>query len=146
MNIRSILFSKKPMLILGKYAVFAGISMMVNLGSQYIVNHSFSFKYTIYIALIVGTGLGLVVKYLLDKRYIFFFIADSSVKDFKTFILYTTMGLVTTGIFWGMELLFHYFGDTEAAKYWGGFLGLLVGYSIKYFLDKKLVFQKMRSN
>lgn len=144
-RIRAFLHSKKPPLIIIKYIIFAGISMMVNLGSQYLVNNSFIFRYTIYLALVVGTGLGLTVKYILDKRYIFFFVADSSMKDLKTFILYTTMGLATTGIFWGMELLFHLLVDTEIAKYWGGFLGLLIGYSIKYILDRKLVFQKMKS-
>lgn len=139
------LHSKKPLQIIIKYIIFAGISMVVNLGSQFLVNSSFTSRYSVYFALVVGTGLGLVVKYILDKRYIFFFVADSSIKDFKTFLLYTTMGLVTTGIFWSMELLFHFLGDTESAKYWGGFLGLLIGYSIKYVLDRKLVFQKMES-
>ena len=67
-------------------------------------------------AVAAGTLVGLVVKYLLDKRWIF---ADTStgVKAHgKKFSLYTAMGLVTTAIFWGTETAFWLMWQTDAMR------------------------------
>jgi putative flippase GtrA len=91
--------------------------------------------------MIVGTGVGLVVKYVLDKRYIFRFRARDAAHDGKTFFLYTVMGLATTAIFWGFELGFDYLFATKQMRYMGGVLGLAIGYLVKYNLDKHYVFR-----
>lgn len=66
----------------------------------------------------------------------------SKLKDFQTFLLYSSMGIVTTLIFWGFELGFYFlFLEWELAKYIGGLIGLFIGYTIKYFLDKRFVFK-----
>ena len=56
------------------------------------------------------------------------------------FFLYTCMGLVTTMIFWGTELSFEFLFHTRAMRYTGGLIGLVIGYIIKYHLDRHFVF------
>jgi putative flippase GtrA len=98
-------------------------------------------KFDIAIAMAFGTMIGLVVKYVLDKRYIFRFRARNAVHDGQTFFLYTAMGLATTVIFWGFELGFHYLFETKQMRYLGGIMGLAIGYLTKYYLDKRYVFR-----
>lgn len=93
------------------------------------------------LSIFAGTGIGLVVKYILDKRYIFRFRARSAAHDGQTFLLYTVMGLATTAIFWGFEFSFHHLFDTKAMRYLGGVIGLAIGYLSKYHLDKRFVFR-----
>ena len=58
-----------------KYTIFAIISMLSNLSTQRIVDFAIenviSEKYAIYISMFFGTLAGLVIKYILDKKYIF---------------------------------------------------------------------------
>ena len=88
----------------------------------------------------MGTGVGLAIKYLLDKRYIFRFRAANVAHDTRTFALYTAMGLATTVIFWGFEFGFHHLFATREMRYLGGVIGLAIGYVAKYHLDKRYVF------
>ena len=82
-----------------KYAIFALVATSVNLASQDVVTRLYAGSYSIGLAILVGTAVGLVVKYLLDKRYIFSFTPNSLSHDGKIFVLYTVMGLATTVIF-----------------------------------------------
>ena len=83
------------------YAIFALIATAANIGAQDLVIRTYSGAFDILASVVVGTGVGLVVKYILDKRYIFRFRARSVAHDTQTFALYTVMGLATTVIFWG---------------------------------------------
>jgi len=56
-------------------------------------------------------------------------------------MLYTYVGIFTTCIFWGTELLFDLLLKTDSARYIGAIVGLSIGYAIKYFLDKRFVFK-----
>lgn len=123
-----------------KYTLFSALSIIVNLGSQAIIFLLSSQWYNFYIALIVGTGSGLVLKYMLDKKYIFYHIPRSKSDDIKKFTLYTMMGGITTFIFWVVEYLFFKFVPMEFSQYIGGGIGLIIGYYIKYKLDKRFVF------
>ena len=89
----------------------------------------------------MGTGFGLVVKYILDKKYIFQYKTETPAHNRQIFFLYTIMGILTTMIFWGFELGFHYFFQTKEMRYLGGILGLMIGYICKYYLDKRYVFK-----
>jgi len=105
----------------------------------------FSFQFyggfaSIYLALFIGTVAGLIVKYILDKKFIFYHVSSCKVDNVKSFGLYSLMGVFTTIIFWGVEIGFDVIFDDENAKYIGGLIGLAIGYVIKYFLDKKYVF------
>ena len=95
-----------------------------------------------YISLGFGTFAGLVTKYILDKKFIFYYNSSNLRSDLKKFILYSTMGVLTTLIFWGTELSFYYLFEFNYAKFVGGAIGLIMGYLVKYYLDKKYVFNK----
>lgn len=122
------------------YAAFALIAIAANIGAQNLVLHVYGGAYDILASVVVGTGVGLIVKYILDKRYIFHFQACSVAHDTQTFALYTIMGLATTVIFWGFEFSFHYIFETKEMRYLGGVIGLAIGYVIKYHFDKRYVF------
>jgi len=88
----------------------------------------------------LGTLAGLVAKYLLDKKFIFYHTPKDKKEDAKNFMLYSFMGVFTTIIFWGTEIAFDTLSCHPYAKYIGAIVGLSIGYIIKYFLDKKYVF------
>ena len=113
----------------------------INIGAQYISLSIYSAQYSIYLAMFWGTLAGLIIKYILDKKYIFQFQTKDIKEDSFKFILYSLMGVITTLIFWGFELAFNALFPYAEAKYVGAILGLSVGYIIKYRLDKKFVFQ-----
>lgn len=124
-----------------RYILFAIISTIVNLLFQYASFAVYSGFLSIYVAMFFGTLSGLIVKYVLDKKYIFFHTPKSKKDDGKKFILYSLMGVFTTFIFWGFELGFDYAFESKNAKYLGAVVGLSIGYITKYFLDKKFVFK-----
>lgn len=126
-----------------KYASFAAIATAVNISTQYISMKMYNGDYKLYIAILFGTLTGLIVKYLLDKKYIFYYNSENKRDDFQKFILYSLMGIVTTFVFWGTELSFNYIFDFDTAKYIGAAIGLTIGYISKYFLDKKFVFNEV---
>lgn len=124
-----------------KYAIFALIATAANIGAQDLAIRTYSGAFNILASVVVGTGVGLVVKYILDKRYIFRFRARNVSHDTQTFALYTVMGLATTVVFWGFELGFHHIFETKEMRYLGGVIGLTIGYLTKYHLDKRYVFR-----
>lgn len=124
------------------YSIFALIATAANICAQDIVIRTYSGALDVLASIIVGTGAGLVVKYILDKRYIFRFRAQNLAHDTRTFALYTVMGLVTTVVFWGFEFAFHHIFETKEMRYLGGIIGLAIGYLTKYHLDKQFVFPK----
>ena len=127
-------------MIIVKYAFFAVISTLFNLGFQYLSLHIYNGVASLYMAMSSGTLAGLVIKYLMDKKWIFYHTTNNKKDDAKKFILYSCVGGVTTAIFWGTEVVFHYLFVNPSSKYVGAILGLMVGYVLKYFLDKKYVF------
>jgi putative flippase GtrA len=123
------------------YTILALIATVANIGAQDLVIRGYSGAFDVALSMVVGTGVGLVVKYILDKRYIFCFRARDAVHDGQTFILYSVMGLATTVIFWGFEFGFHHIFATKETRYLGGVIGLAIGYLAKYHLDKRFVFR-----
>ncbi len=123
------------------YAIFALIATAANVGAQDLVIRTYSGALDILISVIAGTGVGLIVKYLLDKRYIFRFRPRNVAHDTQTFAIYAAMGLATTTIFWGFEFGFHHMFETKEMRYLGAVIGLGVGYLAKYHLDKRYVFR-----
>ena len=122
------------------YAFLAMIATATNIGAQELAIRTYSGSYDVLLSVIVGTGVGLSVKYVLDKRYIFRFRARNVAHDSWTFVLYTVMGLATTVIFWGFEFGFNHVFATKEMRYLGGVIGLAIGYLTKYHLDKRFVF------
>jgi len=126
------------------YAALALIATAVNIFAQDLVIQCYSGAFAVTLSIAAGTGVGLVTKYILDKRYIFHFKAHSVTHDGRTFAIYTSMGLVTTFIFWGIELGFERLFHDKALRYTGAIIGLGTGYFTKYHLDKRYVFIKAR--
>lgn len=123
-----------------RYALFALIATLANLASQAVSLRTLEDPWALPASILVGTAVGLAVKYVLDKRWIFGFASRDWQHEGGTALRYTLTGIFTTLIFWGMELTFHFAFGTEAMRYLGGALGLAIGYLTKYRLDKKFVF------
>ncbi|WP_397542648.1 GtrA family protein [Roseovarius salis] len=128
--------------LIARYTLFAVAAVVVNLATQRLVLAMSwpSPGFGLAAAIAAGTLTGLVVKYLLDKRWIFFDLDNGLASHGRKFALYTAMGLVTTAIFWGSETLFWLIWRTDAMREVGAVLGLTVGYVTKYHLDKRFVF------
>lgn len=127
------------------YAMFAAISIGANLGSQSLAFHLYQGLFAVPLfavplSVCVGTGVGLVVKYLLDKAWIFRYEHRSVAHGMRTFTMYVAMGLGTTLVFWSVEFTANALFHGEAARLAGGALGLVIGYVTKYHLDKRFVF------
>ena len=87
---------------------------------------------------------GLLIKFVLDKKFIFL---EKNIKyknDGLIFSLYSFMGIISTSIFWGTETIFWLIWQNENMRELGAVLGLSLGYSIKYNLDKRFVFNQKK--
>lgn len=125
-----------PRLIL-RYGAFAVLAVLVNLAVQRGV---LAIGFGLLVALVAGTAAGLVVKYVLDKVWIFGDRADGVAAEGRKFTLYTLMGVATTAIFWGVEAAAWAIWQTDLAREAGAVLGLSIGYVVKYRLDRRFVF------
>lgn len=132
------------------YAAFAVLATAANLAAQGAAGDLLGAPpggvgAAYWLALAFGTGVGLVVKYALDKRWIFRDRATGLKAHGRRFGLYTVMGLATTAVFWGVQTAFVLIWRSEAALMLGGALGLAIGYVVKYRLDKRFVFTPGRA-
>lgn len=127
------------------YTAFAMVATFCNIIAQDISSYIYVGNFYIFISIFVGTGVGLIVKYILDKKYIFKYKTHNTKHDGKVFMLCTIMGIFTTIIFWGFEFGFHAAFGTKEMRYVGGIIGLMIGYICKYYLDKHFVFRKVEA-
>ena len=127
------------------YTLFAVLSTVINIGSQMLSIWSYKGPHFVEISILVGTAAGLPLRYFLEKRYIFNFKSQNLKHDGKLFVFYSAMGVITTLMFWGTEYAFHLIYDTDFMRYFGGVIGLAVGFYVKYQLDKKYVFVSQNS-
>ena len=131
---------KKRLAIVVLYIVFASLSTAINIGSQMLSMGIYKGLYSVEISILVGTTTGLPLRYLLEKRYIFSFKSSDIRHDGQLFVLYSSMGVLTTAIFWLTEYAFHLLFAEDFMRYVGGVIGLGIGFYVKYRLDKKYVF------
>ncbi|KAJ54133.1 polysaccharide biosynthesis protein GtrA [Actibacterium mucosum KCTC 23349] len=129
-----------PAALILRYGAFAVLATVANLGAQRAVLAISDGTLGFAIAVFTGTAVGLVLKYVLDKRWIFDDRSTGMAAHGRKFGLYTAMGLITTAIFWGTETAFWLIWDSHAMRELGAVLGLAVGYVTKYFLDRRFVF------
>jgi len=127
-----------------RYTLFAVIATLANLGMQRLVLTAGDSGAIFTAAIGAGTLVGLVVKYVLDKRWIFYDSSTGLRAHGRKFALYTAMGIVTTCIFWGSETAFWLIWGTDTMRELGAILGLMVGYVTKYILDRRFVFTDAR--
>ena len=125
-----------------RYTAFAVLATLANLGVQRIVLMAGEGAVIFALAMVAGTAAGLVLKYILDKRYIFNDATTGLRASGQQFLLYTVMGLVTTALFWATETAFWVIWRTDAMRELGAVIGLSVGYVVKYKLDSKYVFTR----
>ena len=123
-----------------RYVAFAIVATAGNLAAQRLVMRGIDWGFTFELALLTGTLVGLLIKYALDKRWIFGDAAQGFAAHGRRFSLYTLMGVATTAIFWGTETVFWLVWHTQFAREAGAVLGLSVGYLVKYQLDRRYVF------
>lgn len=123
-----------------RYGFFAVLSTVANLAAQRASLWLHDGMFSLFLALCVGTGVGLVVKYVLDKYWIFGDFSAGAANHAKKFSLYTLMGVFTTAIFWGSETAAWMIWHTDLAREAGAVFGLTIGYVVKYQLDKRFVF------
>ena len=123
------------------YSFFAFIATLANIFLQDISLRLYTGPHHIILSILIGTCTGLLVKYWLDKRYIFLFKANDMAHDLRTFALYAGMGVFTTVIFWFFEISFHIIFGTKEMRYAGAAFGLTIGYIVKYQMDKRFVFK-----
>jgi putative flippase GtrA len=128
-----------------RYTAFAVIATLANLGAQRAALAALDMRGELAAAMLVGTAVGLVVKYALDKKWIFFDASSGIAAHGKRFSLYTAMGIVTTMIFWGFEAGFWYVWRTDVMREAGAVIGLAIGYAVKYELDRRFVFSDQRN-
>ncbi len=125
-----------------KYIFFCIVATVINLSVQRLILNYTSLKIGYILALLFGTIAGLLVKYFLDKKYIFNDGESFFKNNFESFYKYSFNGIFTSLIFWGTESLFFFIHNTTASREAGAILGLTIGYSLKYRLDKRFVFQQ----
>lgn len=122
------------------YAVFAVLSILANLLIQEAALHILNIPHGLLLAMALGTLAGLALKYTLDKIWIFRYKHQDTAHNLRTFIAYSVMGLATTAIFWTTELLANAISHEAFVRDTGAVIGLVVGYCVKYRLDKRFVF------
>jgi len=140
------------------YFLFAAISTLLNLSIQKLFEFSLTkifsnpiYKVKIFLnsnltlglfsQMIIATIIGFTFKYLIDKILIFkdktkYFSANHFIQIF----IYGFFAIFTTLIFWITEISFKYFVNYKNSEYLGGLIGLIIGYTVKFFLDRKYVF------
>ena len=134
------LMGKRKKLFL--YVFFAVIATAVNLLTQRYVFSINESNLGFFFALILGTILGLIVKYFLDKKWIFFDKGNGMKYQSRKFGIYTLMGIFSTIVFWSTETIFWIIWQKDNMREIGALIGLSMGYIIKYRLDKRFVFKK----
>ena len=92
------------------------------------------------LSILAGTGVGFAVKYLLDKRWIFFDGYHGPAREARKIFLYGSFSVAMTLIFWGFEVGFLAVFGTNTAKYTGAVIGLAIGNFLKYLLDRTFTF------
>lgn len=128
------------MLIAVKYVLFAVVAGGCNLGVQALTSYFYSGSFAVYVSLCAGTLVGFVVKFVLDKHFIFYDKTRGGMRSTWQLVRYGLTGVITTAVFWALELGADYIFHARLARYLGGALGLIIGYWLKYHLDTRLVF------
>lgn len=127
-----------------RYVLFAVLATVANLATQRLVFQTGDQPIHFIAAVGLGTLVGLVIKYVLDKRWIFNDLSAGLKAHSRKFSRYALLGVITTMIFWATETVFWLIWQTDGMRELGAVIGLSVGYIIKYNLDRRFVFNDSR--
>lgn len=125
-----------------RYLLFAVIATAINICTQWAFLRAYTGHFDIALSIGAGTATGLVTKFLLDRRWIFRFRGQTWRHEQTAATRYALTGVSTTAIFWGTEWLFHLLFANETMRYVGASIGLAIGYTIKYQMDKQYTFRQ----
>jgi putative flippase GtrA len=128
------------MAIFVRYVLFAAVSTVANLATQEATVRLLPAA-PLALSILAGTAAGFAVKYVLDKRWIFYDAYTTPADEAQKVVLYGLFSVVTTVVFWTFEVTFWTLWKTDAAKYTGAVLGLAIGYAVKFALDRTYVFR-----
>tara|TARA_B100000745_G_scaffold205440_1_gene135776 strand:- start:277 stop:699 length:423 start_codon:yes stop_codon:yes gene_type:complete len=134
----------KELLIL--YIVFAIVVTITNLSSQRLVLSFLTGNVGYFVALFTGTFIGVVLGYFLDKNWIFKDPVMSSRVMGKQFFWYAMTGAIHTPVFWLVESVFWFIWKTDGMRELGAVLGLVIAYTLKYFILRRYVFNLNTQN
>ena len=124
------------------YSIFAIIATFFNLYTQRLILSISKTNLFFMISISTGTLVGLLIKFVLDKKFIFL---EKNIKyknNGLIFSLYSFMGIISTSIFWGTETIFWLIWQNQPMREIGAILCLTLGYIVKYKLDKYYVFNQ----
>jgi putative flippase GtrA len=127
-----------------RYVLFAILATLANLLTQELVVQLAPGE-QLAASILAGTIVGFGLKYALDKKWVFYDAYTSHASEARKIILYGLFSVVTTLIFWGVEVTFWTIWETSFAKYTGAVLGLAIGYAAKFFLDRTYVFRERQA-
>ena len=129
------------MTIAVRYVLFAVMATLANLAAQEVVIRLAPVA-PLALSIVAGTAVGFAVKYVLDKKWIFYDAFTTHREEARKISLYGLFSVITTLVFWGFEVTFWAIWRTDFAKYTGAVLGLAIGYSAKFVLDQTFVFRE----
>jgi putative flippase GtrA len=124
-----------------RYVVFAVVSSFCNLVAQEMIVQTVPMA-PLMASVLLGTGVGFFVKYLLEKRWVFLDGYEGHRAEIRKIVIYGLSGVATTLLFWSAELGAWSTWQTVEAKYVGAALGLGFGNWVKYRLDRRYVFAR----
>ena len=127
-----------------RYVLFAIIATLVNLVTQEIVIRIAPVA-PLALSILMGTAAGFILKYVLDKKWVFDDDYGGHRQEFQKITLYGAFSVLTTLVFWGFEVAFWMLWQTDLAKYTGAVLGLAIGYAAKFILDRTFVFKERQA-
>ena len=125
-------------LLVPRYALFAVLATVANLMLQRLAIRISPTTMGYVLGLCLGTGVGLALKFVLDKFYIFGDRSQGLRRTGRSFLYYAATGIITTLVFAAVETAFWLYW--EAMREAGALLGLTIGYVAKYQLDRQFVF------
>lgn len=127
-----------------RYVLFAVVATLANLLTQEATTRVAPAA-PLALSILMGTAAGFILKYLLDKKWVFDDGYDGHKQELQKITLYGAFSVVTTLIFWGFEVAFWTMWQTDFAKYTGAVIGLAVGYAAKFMLDRSFVFKERQA-
>ena len=127
-----------------RYVLFAVIATLVNLVTQEIVIRIAPVA-PLASSILMGTAAGIILKYVLDKKWVFDDDYGGYRQEFQKITPYGAFSALTTLRFWGFEVGFWMFWQTGLAKYTGAVPGLSIGYAAKFLLDWTFVFKERQA-
>jgi putative flippase GtrA len=136
------------------YILFAAISTLINIGTQVLIEYLINISkinlfqlvfiknitFGFFIKMFIATIVAFIFKFLVDKIFIFEDKSKEIKENIRQIFFYGFFAVFTTIIFWGTELVFKIFFVFSFSEYIGAVLGLAIGYTIKFLLDRKYVF------